>query len=107
MLYCAWGGVSPLEFWELTYREIHAVVSAHHKRMRHDQRIAIITGYHAGIVGRSKKPPKLEDLLKPLEEKRRPKRPMTPRQIRNAIFEANRALGGKVRYRPKAASAEG
>lgn len=93
----------------MTYREIHAVLEAHNKRLRHDHRIAVITGYHAGALSvPSKKPkPKLADLLKPWEEPKPKKPPMSPRALRAAIFAANRAMGGKVIYKPKAQAAEG
>lgn len=92
-------GFSPLELWDMTHREIQAIVLGHARSLRLQHRLALISGWHAGAISRAKKPPPLAKLLKPFEE---PKPPMSPRQLRAAIIAANRAMGGKVTYRPKA-----
>ena len=88
----------PLDVWDMTYRELFACFDARARQLRHEHRLAIITGYHAGIIGRGKKAPKLAELLRPFEE---PRAPMSPKALRAAIIAANRAMGGKVIYKPK------
>lgn len=95
-------GVRPADFWDMTYRELYAVFSAFKRALRHEHRIAILTGFTAGQVSQAKKPTPdlLRKMLRPYDE---PTPPMTPRQLRAAVMGINRAMGGKVTIRKKAA----
>ena len=99
MMLAAEAGVHPPVFWDLTYRELFAILRAHRRQTLRDQRQSIITGYYAGVIFRAKKAPKLQNLLRGLELERPP--PQTPEQLRRTIVGLNRAMGGKVRYVPK------
>ena len=99
MMHAADAGVPPAAFWDLTHRETTMVLRAHRRRLLREQRLAITSGYYAGAVQRSKRMPKLKDLLKGLESD--PPRTMSASEIRAAIIGANSAMGGKVRYVPR------
>lgn len=90
-------GISPIDFWDMTWREYYAAIRGYRQRKLHDMKTAVMGGYYAGMIGRAKNPPSLRTLLNRLD----PPPPMAPQTMRRAITAINSAMGGRVRYVPK------
>lgn len=100
MVACSAAGVQPLEFWDLTYREVYNVLKAAARRRREERMLAIFHSWHAAAFERQKRLPDLAGILRKME----PARVMSPREVRASIFGIAKAMGAKVRHVKKAGS---
>lgn len=89
-------GVPPHQGMDYTPRDAAIAIKAAGRRAVMDLKAAIITAHHTASLSRSKRIPSLKTLLKKVDPVQR--RPMTTKELRAAIFAANKALGGTVRY---------
>lgn len=90
-------GITPTEFWDLTYREIYAVLDGARIAARRARQMAIFTAWHVEAFSRTKRLPDLAGILRKME----PAEVMSPRQIRTAIIAAAEAMGSRVVYKKR------
>lgn len=85
-------GVCPLTFWQLTPGELSIQVNAFNKRQKdeHDQKV--IMAYLGAYWQRVKKMPRIKEVLKGPEEKKK----QTAKDMLEEIKRLNEALGGTV-----------
>jgi hypothetical protein len=86
-------GCSTSDFWDLTYRELFALFRGRNLAASRAHKLAIFTAWHEAAFVRQKRLPNLADMLR----KMAPSRVMSTREMRQAIFQAARAMGAKVR----------
>lgn len=98
MVACSAAGVHPLEFWDLTFREVFNVLQAAARRRREERMLAVFHAWHGAAFDRQKRLPDLTGILRKME----PPRVMSPREQRASILGIAHAMGAKVRYVKKA-----
>jgi hypothetical protein len=86
-------GLPISDFWDLTYRELFALFKGRNLEAARAHKLALFNAWHAAAFTRQKRLPNLGDMLRKLDAPR----VMSPKQVRQAIFAAAKALGAKVR----------
>lgn len=87
-------GIGPLEFWELTPRELGVLVSAHLEKAKRDHEERLLIAYLGAYWQRIKKMPSIKEVLKQsgtAEPKQK-----TPEQLLEQVKRMNEALGGQT-----------
>ncbi len=87
-------GIPPHIALDYTPRELYAVFTGRNISQRRQHQLAIFEAWHIESFARHKRLPKLQDLLRKMDEPR----VMSPRSIRATILDVARAMGAKVRY---------
>lgn len=87
-------GIPPHIALDYTPRELFAVFAGRNISARRDHQLAIFEAWHVEAFARNKRLPKLQDLLRKMDE---PK-VMSPKAIRSTIIDVARAMGATVRY---------
>lgn len=97
MAECAAAGISPLQFWSMTQREIVAVLVGSNLRARRAHKLQIFGAWHGQNMARAKKSPDLRQLLRLLD----PPRVMSRQAIRSAVIGMAKAMGAIVVIKKK------
>lgn len=84
-------GVKPIEFYEMTPREIENYVNGQLRRIELDHEMSVTNAWLSAGLERQKRLPKLEELLK-----KKTKQSQTDRQMLAIVKALNSALGGDV-----------
>jgi len=63
-------GVSTLEFWEMTPRELNLAMEAASWRMQNEQMIAMSLAWHTAALTRAKRMPTLREMLNRIKPKK-------------------------------------
>lgn len=91
MEHVAMVGVKPIEFYEMTPREIENYVNGQLRRIELDHEMSVTNAWLSAGLERQKRLPKLEELLK-----KKTKQSQTDRQMLAIVKALNSALGGDV-----------
>lgn len=84
-----------MQAWDLTPRELVAYSRGVAERDAARQRLAVAGAWHAAVLSRMKRIPKLKALLRKITGPRRPTAVLSPRQQLNQLNHLALALGGK------------
>jgi len=94
---CSASGVHPDCFWDLTYREVFAVLKGRGENAVRQRQLHMWAAWHEAAFERQKRLPDLNAILRKLE----PARVMSPRELRAAVLSMAAALDAKVIRRKK------
>lgn len=100
MARAAAAGLTPDQMLAHTPRELHAVIKGAEQRFRDDAKIAIFAAWQTAALMRTspkKRLPNLQGLLRKLDENP----DMSPEQLRAALLNWHKEIGGAVRVVPK------
>lgn len=97
MAECAAAGISPLQFWSMTQREIYAVFVGGNIKARRDHKLQIFGAWHGQNMARGKRSPDLKQLLRQID----PPRVMSPKAIRAAVIGMAKAMGAIVVHKKR------
>lgn len=84
-------GIKPIEFYEMTPREIENYVTGQMKRIEMEYEMSITNAWLGAGLERQKRMPALDQLLK-----KKTKETQTDQQMLEMVKALNQALGGEV-----------
>lgn len=82
-------GLDPAHYWGLTYRETQAIIDGAAARLRREQDDRAWLAWHVEALHRTKKLPKLKDMLRGKSSRRK-----TPEEMIAIAHRWTAALGG-------------
>jgi hypothetical protein len=86
-------GIKPMEFYEMTPREIENYVNGQIRRIEIDHEMSITNAWLSVVLERQKRLPKLEELIK---KKQRKIKVQTEEEMFEMVKILNAALGGEM-----------
>ena len=76
----------------MTPAELNTVIDAYMEEQMDKTRLAIVQAFYTAALGRAKKMPKLDELLKKIEQRK--KRKMTAEEMFAVVRQLHAAFGG-------------
>lgn len=97
MIECVAAGMSPHDFYDLTFAEIYVVYEAVGRRSNRDHALTIWGAYHAAMLPKMKRPPTLNVLMRPFVKVR----DMSRQSLRSAVLGLAKTWGIEPKYKKR------